>query len=73
MGSLTSDACWVPKTIRLLGQTCRTSLQGAQVRVLEGAQLIHRDHLPMGEPAERAAGAGAQTQPTGACEPQNQV
>lgn len=37
MGSLTSDPCWVPETIWLLGQTCRPSLQGAQVRILEGA------------------------------------
>lgn len=53
-GSLTSDPRWVPKAILLLGQTCRANLQGAQVWVLERAQLVHRDHLPMGEPAERA-------------------
>lgn len=57
-GSLTSDPRWVPEAVLLLGQTCRASLQRAQVWVLEGAQLIHRDHLPMGEPAERATEGG---------------
>ena len=69
LGSLTSDPRWVPEAILPLGQTCRAGLQGAQVWVLEGAQLIHRDHLPMGEPAERATGMQTQIRPPGPHEP----
>jgi hypothetical protein len=59
VASLTRDPCWVPEAILVLGQTCRAHLQQAQIWVLEGAQLIHRDHLPMGEPAEMATGSSS--------------
>lgn len=56
VGSLTGYPSRVPEAVLLLGQTCRAGLEGAQVWVLEGAQLVHRDHLPMGEPAKTTTG-----------------